>query len=222
VLIAALLAVATVAGSPPLLLAAAAATAVHPAIPLLAAAAWAVRGLLERRATDPTPGEEASFLRGVAAEVRSGASLRVAVREAAGRVPEIDLRQAVRRADAGAEAEAIGDLVAAALPINGRLAGAAFRLSSRSGSSAAALFDALAARAAEAADLAGERRAATAQARFSAAVVGLAPVAFTLLLVVLGKGPELSGAGLAMAVVGIGLELAGLAAIGFILWRAGR
>jgi Flp pilus assembly protein TadB len=84
------------------------------------------------------------------------------------------------------------------------------------------LFDALAARAAEAADLAGERRAATAQARFSAAVVGLAPVAFTLLLVVLGKGPELSGAGLAMAVVGIGLELAGLAAIGFILWRAGR
>jgi hypothetical protein len=38
----------------------------------------------------------------------------------------------------------------------------------------------------------------------------------------LGKGPELSGAGLAMAVVGIGLELAGLGAIGFILWRAGR
>jgi Flp pilus assembly protein TadB len=221
-LTAALLAVAMVAGAHPLLLTAAAAAVLHPAIPLAAAAAWAVYNGFARRAAQPTPSDEARFLRGIAAEVRSGASLRVAVQEAAGRAPGIDLRRAVRLAAAGADAAAIGGAVAAALPINGRLAGAAFRLSSHSGSSAAALFDALAGRAAEAAELAGERRAATAQARLSAGVVGLAPAAFTVLLIALGKGPALSGVGLAIFIMGFGLELVGLVVIGIILWRAER
>lgn len=221
-LTAAVFAVALVAGAHPLLLVAAGAAVLHPAIPLVGAAGWAVYNGLNRRGEKPSPSDEAGFLRGVAAEVRRGASLRVAVQEAAGRVPRLDLRRAGRLAGAGADAAAIGDAVATALPSNGRLAGAAFRLSSHSGSSAAALFDALAGRAAEAAELAGERRAATAQARLSAGVVGLAPVAFTMLLITLGKGPALTGAGLAIFVIGFGLELAGLVVIGVILWRAER
>ena len=78
----------------------------------------------------------------------------------------------------------------AALPVNGRLAAAAFRLAAVTGGRVAALFHTLAARAAEVGRLNRERRALTAQARASAWVVGGVPLA---LLAAAGGRPGGSG-----------------------------
>jgi Flp pilus assembly protein TadB len=111
------------------------------------------------------------------------------------------------------------------LPENGRLVAAAFRLSAWSGARVAAVFDNLASRAAEAADLSRERSAATVQARLSAAIVGLAPLAISLFLFATGRVSIPEGVGvIGVVVVGLGLalEVAGLAIVGVIIRRESR
>jgi Flp pilus assembly protein TadB len=103
-----------------------------------------------------------------------------------------------------------------ALPANGRLAGAAFRLATETGARAADVFADLAVRATEAGDLARERRALTAQARLSAALVGGAPIAVVALLVVSGRASALleSSSGRAIGAIGLALLVAG----GLVVW----
>ena len=112
----------------------------------------------------------------------------------------------------------------AALPGNGRLAAAAFRLASATGGRVAALFHTLAARAAETGRLSRERRALTAQARASAWVVGGMPVALLVLLAVTGRmGPLLADpAGVVVLAVGLGLEAAGVGVVWLMVRGAGR
>jgi Flp pilus assembly protein TadB len=119
----------------------------------------------------------------------------------------------------------VAGTVEAQLPENGRLAAAAFRLSGWSGARVADTFDGLATRAAATAELARERRAATAQARLSAVIVGVAPLVFTVLLMITGRGAGLlsSGAlGQLILGLGLGLELTGLVAVAVIVRRAER
>ena len=118
----------------------------------------------------------------------------------------------------------MGEALQAALPVNGRLAAAAFRLASATGGRVAALFHALAARAAEVGRLTRERRALTAQARASAWVVGGVPLALVALLAATGRiGPLLAEpAGGIVLAVGLALEAAGIGTVWLLVRGAGR
>ncbi len=191
---------------------------------LAAAAVWAVPARLRRRRGGAGPADEAGFLQGLASELDAGASLRAAVTAAATRVPALDFSHACRLAAAGLPAEEVGEALQSALPGNGRLVAAAFRLASATGGRVAALFHTLAARAAEVGRLNRERRALTAQARASAWVVGGVPVALLVLLAVSGRlGSLLSHpAGVMVLAAGLALEAAGVAVVWVMVRGAGR
>jgi tight adherence protein B len=211
-----------VAGGAPLVVVAVAALAFWRPLWLLAAAGlWAV--LARRGRRRPGPGDEADFLQGLAAELGAGAALRSAVVAAASRAPVLDLSRACRLAGAGLPAEQVGEALQSALPVNGRLAAAAFRLASATGGKVAGLFHSLAGRAAEVGRLERERRALTAQARASAWVVGSLPVALLAMLAATGRAGTLLGsaAGPVVLVVGLGLEAAGLGVVWLMVRGAG-
>ncbi len=212
-------------GVPPVIIAIAAVAAIEPRLVLVGAAIWGVVAAVQRRSPRVTPDSEATLFRAMAAELRSGASLRSALAEAAHRVPQIQLGRPVRYAEAGMQMAEIAEAVETQLPENGRLAAAAFRLSDWSGARVADTFDGLAERAAATAELARERRAATAQARLSAVIVGVAPLVFTALLVATGRGAGLlehGSLGWLVLGVGLGLETVGLVTVAVIVRRAER
>lgn len=212
-------------GISPAIIAIAAVAAIEPKLVLAGAAIWGVVAALRRRVPPATPDDEATLFRAMAAELRSGASLRDSLAEAAQRVPRIRLDRPVRFAAAGMPMIEIAEAVERQLPKNGRIAAAAFRLSDQSGARVADAFDELAERAAATAELARERRAATAQARLSAVIVGVAPLVFTVLLMATGRGAGLvahGGIGLLVLGVGLGLETLGLTAVAAIVRRAER
>ena len=215
-------ALAFAAGAPLPALAVAALAMWQPLWLLAAAAVWAVAARKRRRQAGP--GDEADFRQGLAAELHAGASLRSAVVAASARAPALDLGRACRLADAGLPAATVGEALESALPVNGRLAAAAFRLASATGGRVATLFHALAGRAAEVGRLERERRALTAQARASAWVVGGAPLTLLLLLAVTGRlRPLLADpVGPVVLAVGFGLEAAGVAAVWLMVRGAGR
>jgi len=225
VLTAVLLAGGLALGVPPAIIAVAAVAAIEPRFVLISAAIWAAVAAVQRRSPRVTPDSEATLFRAMAAELRSGASLRSALAEAAHRVPQIQLARPVRYAESGMQMAEIAEAVESQLPENGRLAAAAFRLSDWSGARVADTFDGLAERAAATAELARERRAATAQARLSAVIVGVAPLVFTVLLVATGRGGGLlehGRLGWMVLGVGLGLEIVGLVTVAVIVRRAER
>lgn len=182
---------------------------------LTAAGSWGAFQAVQRsRARRALPGAEADFLRGVAAEVEAGASIRQAVVAAADRAPTLGLDGVVRLAAAGRPAPEVADGLARALPINGRLAAAAYRLVAETGASASAVFAGLAVRAAGAGDMAREGRALTAQARLSAWLVGGLPVVAIAALSLAGRGPDPAGAGGLLIAAGVGLIAVG----GVVVW----
>lgn len=224
-LIAVLLAGGLALGAHPAVLALAALAAIEPRLILAGAAVWAVVHAMRRRRHRVTPDDEATYFRALSAELRAGASLRGALGEAVDRVPALSLDRAVRYAAAGAPMTEIADIVEVQFPENGRLAGAAFRLSDWSGAQVADTFAGLADRASASAELARERRAATAQARMSAIVIGIAPVAFAALLLATGRGAGLvdhGWIGLLILGAGLTLEVLGLLVVALIIRRADR
>ena len=197
--------------------------AVHLPVPFLAAVAgWAI--WQRRRPEAAGPSAEADLVRGMAAELAAGASLRGALVAASTRAPSLELRRAVRMAAAGFPAAAVGDALRGALPHNGRLVAPAFRLAAETGGRAAGIMTTLAARADDVGALARERRALTAQARLSAWIVGGAPLLVLGALAIAGRLGPLAAAppGRIVLAVGLGLESAGIAAVALMLRRAGR
>ena len=224
-LIAVLLAGGLALGVHPAVLALAALAAIEPRLILAGAAVWAVIHAMRRRRHRVTPDDEATYFRALSSELRAGASLRGALGEAVDRVPALSLDRAVRYASAGVPMTEIADIVEVQFPENGRLAGAAFRLSDWSGAQVADTFAGLADRASASAELARERRAATAQARMSAIVIGIAPVAFAALLLATGRGAGLVDHGwIGVLILGAGLtlEVLGLLVVALIIRRANR
>ncbi|GMQ86615.1 MAG: hypothetical protein BMS9Abin07_2201 [Acidimicrobiia bacterium] len=222
-LTATLVAAAIAAGAHPAVIALAVVAVVEPRLVLAGAVAWGLFSVVRRRRASGAD-IEATFLRALAAELRGGSSLRLALGDAATRVP-LDLDGAARLATAGMPMDRVASALSERLQHNALAAGAAFELSDWSGARTAAVFEGLADRATEAAELEREQVAATAQARFSAWVVGLAPLVFTTLLLAGGGFGSLSRAGgVGVIVIGLGLalELAGLAVVALILRRASR
>ena len=212
-------------GIHPVVLVLAVVAAIEPRLVLLGAAAWAVVAAVRRRRARITADDEATYFRALSAELKAGASLRGALGEAADRVPGLTLDRAVRLAAAGIPMGEIADAVEGEFPENGRLAAAAFRLSDWSGAQVADTFAGLADRASTSAELARERKAATAQARMSAIVIGTAPVAFAALLLASGRGSGLMAHGtVGVFILGTGLtlEVVGLLAVALIVRRADR
>ena len=173
-----------------------------------------------------SPGDdEAIFLRGVAAELASGAGLRGALTAAGERVPALELGAVGRGLAAGVPIDEAAGALEQRLAINGRRVGAAVRLVAASGARAAAVFARLAEQAAGEADLARERAVASAQARLSAWVVAGAPLVAMALLAVSGRMGSLVGAGSIgwlILFVGFGLEAAGVATVVVMLRADGR
>ena len=181
---------------------------------LIGAAVWAAihagRRAQERRLR---PGAEADFLRGVAAELEAGASVREALVSASHRTPGLGLEAAVRLAAAGRPAAEVAQQIKRALVHNGRLAAAAYQMVAETGAQAGPVFSGLAVRAADTGELHRTRRVVTAQARLSAWVVGGLPIAVTAALMVGGRGPALDGPAGLLTVIGGLLIVAGAAVV---------
>jgi tight adherence protein B len=223
-LIAVLVALLLIAGMPWWVALAGLVAAAHPIAALVAIGCWALVAAIRRsRAARVAPDAEARLFRAISAELRAGASLRSAIVDATAAVPGIDLRAAARRCEVGGSVDEIAERLAAALPANGRVAAPAVRLAGTTGGRAAALFDILSERATHQGELQRERGTLTAQARLSAVVVGLAPLGFAGLLLASGRASVLldhGTAGVAIMVVGLGLEVSGLVVVALLLRRA--
>jgi len=210
-----LLAVGLLAGVHPGAVAVVIVAYLSPYLFLMLVAAWAgYHAHHRRRKRQSRPFQEADFLRGVAAEIDAGSSVRHAVIAGAARAPDLKLEPAVHLAAAGRPAAELAERLQAALPVNGRLAAAAYSLVAESGAQASSVFSGLAVRAAGAGEIERERRVMTAQARLSAALIGGLPVVVTLTMTVMGSGPDLSGAGAAITILGVGLTGLG----GLMVW----
>jgi len=222
-LIGVILGLATAAGAPWLAIAAVGLAVVHPVWFLGAIGVWAVIG--SRKTKGPGPEDESAFLRGLAAELSAGASLRGGVIAAAARAPALDLDRAVRLCRAGRPADEIGAALGDALEINRAGTAAAFRLASRTGGAIAPVIEALAMRAEAGGRLARDRSALTAQARLSAWIVGGLPIGMIGLGVITGIGPgagDLGSGGLALVGIGLSLIAAGSLIVVVMVRRAER
>lgn len=194
----------------------------EPWLVVIGATGWALFVRFRARADRPSADDEAAFLRAFAAEMSSGASLRSALATAADQFPGLRLELAGRMARSGVGADRIAGVLSSTLPVNGRLAGAAWLLAARSGGPAAAVAQMIAVLSAEHGELARERRALTAQARASAWVVAAIPV--ILLVATLGSGRvSLEDPGLMpILAAGIAMQAAGVAIVVTMLRRSAR
>lgn len=154
-----------------------------------------------------------------AAALRAGASLRSALAEAAGVVPQplsAELATVVAEAETGARlAEALDRWSAARASPSVRLAAAALALASETGGASARTLDGVAATLRDRLAVQREVRVLATQARVSAAVLGAAPVAFTVVAAAID--PRTAGfllrtsAGQACLAAGLALDAIGLA-----------
>ena len=209
-LTAVVLALAVAAGAHPVAVMIVGLAVVQPAAFPGAAGAWSLyhahRRAQRQRAM---PSWEADYLRAVSAEIESGASVRRALATAAGQAPELDLAATVRRAEAGRPVREVAVALQRALPLNGRMAAAAYQLVSETGARASGVFAGLAVRAAVAGDVERERRVLTAQVRLTAWIIGGVPVVATVALIVLGRSPSGGGTGRLVTVIGLALVSTG-------------
>ena len=206
------LAVGLVIGAPLPALAALGLAVWQPVWVLGAVLAWAA---LARRKFPPDGIQEAVYLQAIAGELRAGASLRHAVCAAEPHSTGLPLRRAVRLAHAGQPLDQVADELAKALPRLGRLTASSVRTVGVTGGRAADVFDGLSLIATEELNLARERRAATAQVRFSAWIVGGIPVAYLAYAALTGRLAGLASGPVGIVVVGLGILLlsAGVVAI---------
>ena len=152
---------------------------------LLPAARWLVAPLLRVRAERAVERALPEALDAVARSLRSGSSLRQAVDEAAVAIPGAlghdlaGVRRSLRHGDS------LGDALerwSVQRPLPGvRLAVAALSLGAETGGASAQAVDGVAATLRTNLAIAGEVRALSSQARLSALVIVLAPIAFSLL-----------------------------------------
>jgi len=195
----------------------------QPVWTLIAILAWAAHTL--RRSGTGRDEVEAAYLQAVASELRAGSSLRHALSAAASRATGLRLERAVRLAAAGQPLDRVAEALGVALPRLGALAASAVRTAGVTGGKAADVFDGLALLATEEVGLARERRAATAQARFSAWIVGGIPLGYLLYAGVSGKLAVLSIAGpggRVLLAAGFLLLMGGIAVMWGMLRRAER
>lgn len=160
---------------------------IHGSVALVVAAA--VYGW-HRRRTKGSGSSEVALLRSLAGVVSGGGTLRQAVATSSSPLVTSDAR---RLCATGASMADIGEAMASMMTTNGRQFAAMCAMSEHTGSSVAEPLEAFADRA-RAAEMRDQRkRASLAQIRFSAWVVGVAPLGLTALLVAAQGIPEPGG-----------------------------
>jgi len=185
--------------------------------------AWAALTLQHRGS--PSEEVEAAYLQAVSGELRAGASLRHALITASNVATGLPLDRAIRLAAAGQPLDRVAEALGNCLPRLGAVTASAVRTTGVTGGRAAEVFDGLALLATEELGLVRERRAATAQTRFSAWIVGGIPVAYLLYAGVSGKLAIMHTAGpIGMVLLAVGLVLlaGGIAVMWGMLRRAER
>ena len=192
---------------------------------------WALGGVLVwmalnvRRQGQKAEESEAAYLSAIAGDLRAGSSLRFALSAAARQGDGLHLGRAARLAEAGQPLGGVADELEVALPRLGGLAASAVRTAGITGGKVADVFDGLALLATDELDLIRERRAATAQARFSAWIVAGIPLVYLVVAGVTGRLAVLSASGpigLVLLSLGLLLLVAGIAAVWATLRRAAR
>jgi tight adherence protein B len=147
-------------------------------------AAWVALDVMQGRAAREVDRALPELLEATARSLRSGASLRVALGEAASHMsPRLapGVAAAVTAAERGVPLVEVIDDWAANVPGEGvRLAAAALALSAELGGAAARSLDGVAATLRDRNGLRREVRALSSQARASAVVIGVAPLAFAV------------------------------------------
>jgi Flp pilus assembly protein TadB len=186
---------------------------------LTTACVWAYRQRRHLR----TGGAIAAFHRSVAAELRAGRSLRLAVAGASRASVDLNLVGVARLAESGRPLEEI----AAKLKQDARLspAATAIQVAAMTGGSVAVVFDALTAEAVDEEALRMEQRALTVQARLSVAMVGGFPLfvlAAQLISGELSKSMARGPAGVAIVTIGLSLLSSGLLVVVWLIRRARR
>lgn len=166
----------------------------------------------------PGHGDAVAFCEAVAAELRSGATLRQALGLSIGSVDDdVDLEDALE-----APADELAKIVGVRFPLIRRELEATIRSSLRGGAPAAGLFDEIASLAIAQAEVQREVRIASSPARATAAVLVMAPAAFVFHQMRSGAfGQLLEHPGQRItAVLGMTLFLAGLVTAMVLVWRA--
>jgi Flp pilus assembly protein TadB len=161
---------------------------------------------------------EAALFREIAGDVAAGSSLR----EAIVRCESSEVSATVRRLCAsGASLAAIGAEMADSLPLNGRRFAALCSMTEHSGAGVVDAMETFATSATAEEELNHKRRSSLAQARMSAWVVGLAPLALTGVLVMIKGIPEPGGASVVIPmVIGGSLQVVGTAIVFVVSGRA--
>jgi Flp pilus assembly protein TadB len=189
----------------------------NPVPALVVAAGWVIHHRYGA-GTDPTPDDEARFLAGIVSEARGGASPRQAIVRVAEREQSIKAGVAVRAATLGLDSAVLSRALTQALPLNGRLAGAAWAISNEVGAPFAPVMGLLADRASSRGRLQRDQRGLTAQARATAWIVGGIPLALVALLATTGRISV--GHSLSIAALGMGLQLLGVGLVVAMLRRS--
>jgi Flp pilus assembly protein TadB len=164
-----------------------------------------------QRRHNSAPTNEADLFRSLSGAVLAGSTLRNAI--SACRHPAVT-PYARRLCGAGRSMVDVGSELSTALPVNGKRFAALCGMSEQTGASIAPTLASFAERAAETERRRRRQRASLTQARASAWVVGVAPLALTGLLVAMRGLPEPGGATVVIPmIVGAGLQVAGMAAV---------
>ena len=211
-----LVAGAAAAGAPLLVVGAVALIAVHPvggAVALIAAAFVTNHRRQRNESVD-----EVGFLRSIASSVSAGSTLRTAIRSGDPRIVQARTR---RLCDAGMSLAKVGSSLRDAIPANGSTFAAVCSMSEHTGSSLAQTLHVLAGRAVDVANMRRHRVVASAQARFSAGIVGVAPLVVTIGLVVFRGVPGDGGPLVVIPMVaGAGLQLTGIVVVSVLTSRS--
>ncbi len=181
---------------------------------LVAMAAIVAVSLALRRGR-PVAGDEVAFLSGLAAQLRAGNSIRLAIVEV-GSASSLGLEGAVRLASAGRSIDDVVTRLRPRLPISGTAVGMALSAGSLSGGRLATALDAIVQLVFDEAELKREVGAASAAARASAWLIFSIPLVGMGVMVASGRLATLAGLGTAgwiMVALGSGLLLAGATAM---------
>ncbi len=187
-----------------------------PGVIVLAASAIALRWVKGR--SDRDPDRETRLLRGLAAKVAAGTTLRQAISS----VPDAIVTPHVRRlCAAGSSMGDVGDALGSELKVNGRRVAALCAMSELTGAPFAGALSQAADRSTSLIRSQQTKRSAVAQVRFSAWVVGVVPLILAALVVATKGIPEPGGAIIVVPmVVGVVLQVAGTIAVFILSGRA--
>ena len=186
----------------------------------LVAAAAGASVVVQWRNRRMASGGEGDLLRQLSGRVAAGATIRSAIADK--RIGEIPPR-AARLAALGLPMVNVGDALLPALPTNG----AAFRgicsFSEHTGAAISSALSVLAEQADDVAEIARQRRISLAQVKLSAIVVGVVPIAVSLVLIAARGVPEPGGAVIVLPMIaGVGLQLLGTAIVFRVAARSTR